>query len=162
MLGKHSCSNGNDDVFFTFPSFAKTKLKVVMQRNTSSCDFGEFCTFLCIEQFDKKNSVRQLFLLKCVAWLSFSFFRVNEVMSGPEACSWKHYAALLIHVPLQKLDDVLKELHGSHYIFILLRKENRGKRKCAVVHKAAWSPSGKTCQFDDGFLPFGRFLWIHQ
>lgn len=81
-----------------------------------------------------------------------SFFRMIEVISDPEACSWKHYAGLLIHVCPQKLDNVLKELHGSHYIFILLRKENR--RCCCggtKLHELGQSPCGKTCHFDVGF-----------
>lgn len=62
----------------------------------------------------------------------FLLFKMDEVTSSPDACSWKHYATLPIHVPLQKLDDILEELHGSHYIFILLRKESRCKRKYVV------------------------------
>lgn len=89
-----------------------------------------FCTFFffCIEQLDRKNkSVRHSVFkcAKCVAWPSFFLFpAMTKVVSGSEACSWKHYAAFLICARLWKLDDVFKELHGSHYIFILLRKEN--------------------------------------
>lgn len=66
----------------------------------------------------------------------FFFFKVIEVDTGTEACSWEDYAALLLHGPRQKLDDVLKELHGSHYVFILLRKCDTCKRDGSFVHKA--------------------------
>lgn len=80
--------------------------------------FGECCTFLYMEQLDwKHNSVHQFALKKCRPVL---LFHDKWNYSGPEACSGKLYAALLVQFSLQKLDDVLKELHGSHNIFILL------------------------------------------
>lgn len=60
---------------------------------------------------------------------------------------WKYCADVLDQLPLNKLNGILKELHGGHYIFILL------KHKIDV----------KICSFINAFsllmeLPFGKFL----
>lgn len=57
-------------------------------------------------------------------------------------------------VPPWTLDDVLKELHGRHYIFILCGVQNRRQVRWG------WSPAGRICLTVT--LPFGRFLWILQ
>lgn len=55
----------------------------------------------------------------------FTLSRKDEVISFAAG------SALLI--PVSKLDDVLKELHGSHNVFILLRNESTWKRKCVCL-----------------------------
>lgn len=70
------------------------------------------------------------------------FLRMIKVISSPEPSSWRHNTASRLSVPLQALDDVLKELHGRHYIFILFRIEEQMKETCVIsslLHvKSVW------------------------
>lgn len=56
----------------------------------------------------------------------FVLLRMTEVISGSEAGStMQHYPSVCMCVLLLTLDDILKELHRSHYVFILLREARR-------------------------------------
>lgn len=60
------------------------------------------------------------------------FLKTIKVISSPELSSRRHNTASRLSVPLQALDDVLKELHGRHYIFILFRIGEQMKETCII------------------------------
>lgn len=88
--------------------------------------------------------------IACVTWPQLS--RMIEVIFKPERSRRSSITAPC--VPPWTLDDVLKELHGGHYIFILCGTQNRHQVK------SGQSPAGQGCFIAS--LPFGRFLWIPQ
>lgn len=63
------------------------------------------------------------------SWAAFSYRRDYNVI-GRQGSSWREeVCGVTSCVCVEMLDDVLKELHGSHNVLILRRKKNIFKIK---------------------------------
>lgn len=83
-----------------------------MQRNIYMLSY--LVTFKDLSAY-YRNVLPIIKCVKCVAWPSIFLFRMIDATSGGNTTQ-RHWSSSY----LEKLNDILKELHGSHYIFILL------------------------------------------